>query len=212
MLSSLTQHLRRIFGQQKSIMVETKSVPNGNGVHTDTTPKPLHQVNIPFEKATFGMGCFWSCDSLFGAQKGVLRTRVGYSGGKSKQPTYRNIGDHTECIEIDFDPTKVSYTQLLNLFWNNHEYGLTTRIKTQYQSLILYHNEKQKEMAEQTQLKISPQNLQSSHIAARLNGYLVGVGGVKQFDEEAESLGLTKEQIEYVRKYVVDNEGGGLTC
>uniref|UniRef100_A0A336N0D2 peptide-methionine (S)-S-oxide reductase n=1 Tax=Culicoides sonorensis TaxID=179676 RepID=A0A336N0D2_CULSO len=124
---------------------DRKSVPNGNGVHTDKTPKPLHQVNIPFEKATFGMGCFWSCDSLFGAQKGVLRTRVGYSGGK-------------------------------------------------------------------TQLKISPQNLQSSHIAARLNGYLVGVGGVKQFDEEAESLGLTKEQIEYVRKYVVDNEGGGLTC
>lgn len=73
-----------------------------------------------------------------------------------------------------------------------------------------YRLQHHKELA--SQLKLSPQLLQTSHIAARLNGYLVGVGGVKQFDDEAESLGLTKEQIEYVRKYVVDNEGGGLTC
>lgn len=72
-------------------------------------------------------------------------------------------GDHTECIEIDFDPTKISYTQILTIFWNNHEYGLTTRIKTQYQSLILYHNDKQKEMAEQSkekeQLKRAPEQI-----------------------------------------------------
>jgi peptide-methionine (S)-S-oxide reductase len=54
--------------------------------------------------------------------------------------------------------------------------------------------------------------LVNSHIAARLNGYLVGVGGVEQFDKEAEQLGLTQKQIEYVRKYVKENEGGGLSC
>ena len=50
-----------------------------------------HEVNIPFEKATFGMGCFWGCDCLYGAQEGVLRTTVGYCGGTSVLPTYKNM-------------------------------------------------------------------------------------------------------------------------
>lgn len=54
-------------------------------------PALLHDVDIVFKKATFGMGCFWSCDSLFGATIGVLRTRVGYSGGTYKNPVYRNL-------------------------------------------------------------------------------------------------------------------------
>lgn len=53
-------------------------------------------------------------------------------------------GDHVECVSVDYDPKKVSYNQLLNIFWNNHEYGLTTRVKRQYMSLILYHDEDQK--------------------------------------------------------------------
>jgi peptide-methionine (S)-S-oxide reductase len=61
-------------------------------------------------------------------------------------------------------------------------------------------------------LHLTPSLLVNSHIAARLNGYLVGVGGVEQFDKEAEQLGLTQKQIEYVRKYVKENEGGGLSC
>lgn len=56
-------------------------------------------------------------------------------------------GDHVECISMDFDPRKVSYKALLDLFWNNHEYGLTTRVKRQYLSLILYHNDEQKRIA-----------------------------------------------------------------
>lgn len=56
-------------------------------------------------------------------------------------------GDFIECVEIDYDPKKISYIQLLQLFWNNHEYGLTTRVKRQYSSLILYHNDQQKSLA-----------------------------------------------------------------
>lgn len=56
-------------------------------------------------------------------------------------------GDHVEVVRIDYDPDKITYEELLNLFWNNHEYGLTTRVKRQYMSLILYHNEEQKEYA-----------------------------------------------------------------
>lgn len=61
-----------------------------------------------------------------------------------------NSGDHVEVIAIDFDPTQISYYNLLGLFWNNHEYGLTTRVKRQYASLILYQNDQQKEVAEKS--------------------------------------------------------------
>lgn len=54
-------------------------------------PSLVHEVNVPFRKATFGMGCFWACDALFGATPGVLRTRVGYSGGSTAEPTYKKM-------------------------------------------------------------------------------------------------------------------------
>lgn len=94
------------------------------------------------------MGCFWGAESLYGATNGVLRTRVGYCGGTKPSPTYKNIGDHTEAIEIHYDPKNVKFEDLLHLFWNNHEYGLTTKIKKQYASIIFYHNEEQKKISE----------------------------------------------------------------
>lgn len=102
------------------------------------------------KKATFGMGCFWAGDSLFGATPGVIRTSVGYAGGLKDNPAYRNLGDHTEVIDIEYDPEVISYSQLLNLFWNNHEYGLTKLIKRQYMSLILYHDDEQRILAEKS--------------------------------------------------------------
>lgn len=236
-------------------MFKTKS---SNGESEKTLPVPKHEDDTPFEKATFGMGCFWSCDSLYGAQKGVIRTKVGYSGGSLDNPVYRNLGDHTEVIEVHYDPKTIAYEKLLNLFWNNHEYGLTTKIKKQYASIIFYHNDEQKKTAEESrvaeqkirtnetiitqivkastfypaedyhqkyrlqahkklasELGLHPSAsklLQTSTVAAKLNGYLVGIGGSKQFLEEAEGLGLNEKQIQYVLKYVKDNEGGGLTC
>lgn len=72
-------------------------------------------------------------------------------------------GDHTEVIEIDYDPQTISYNDLLDLFWNNHEYGLTTRMKRQYMSLILYHNEQQRQIAEasraEEQVKRAPEHI-----------------------------------------------------
>lgn len=63
-------------------------------------------------------------------------------------PFHFNRGDHVEVISIDFDPTKITYAKLLDLFWNNHEYGLTARVKRQYSSVIYYHNDEQKRIAE----------------------------------------------------------------
>ncbi|MFO7990738.1 MAG: peptide-methionine (R)-S-oxide reductase MsrB [Thermoplasmata archaeon] len=97
------------------------------------------------ETATFSLGCFWGPDSRFGAVPGVVRTRVGYAGGTKENPTYRNLGDHTETIQIDYDPEKVSYEELLDVFWNSHD--PTYQKSTQYRSIIFYH-EGQKELAQ----------------------------------------------------------------
>lgn len=79
-------------------------------------------------------------------------------------------GDHVECVSVDYDVMKISYKQLLNIFWNNHEYGLTTRVKRQYMSLILYHNEKQRIEAlkslEEEKIRRSPEILITEIAAA----------------------------------------------
>lgn len=82
---------------------------------------------------------------------GVVRTRVGYAGGKKKDPTYRSIGDHSETIQIDFDPARVSYKQLLAVFWNNHNPTQRTWSQ-QYKSAIFYHDDNQRKVALETQV------------------------------------------------------------
>jgi len=82
---------------------------------------PLHEVDIPTVKATFALGCFWGPDGLFGATPGVIRTRVGFTGGSKAAPTYKSLGDHTEAIEIDFDPKEITYDKLLDMFWTHHD-------------------------------------------------------------------------------------------
>jgi methionine-S-sulfoxide reductase len=80
---------------------------------------------------------------------GVVRTRVGYSGGRTKDPTYRSIGDHSETIQIDYDPTRVTYRKLLSIFWRSH--NPTSRAwSRQYMSAIFYHNEEQRKLALET--------------------------------------------------------------
>ncbi|XP_019701190.1 peptide methionine sulfoxide reductase isoform X2 [Harpegnathos saltator] len=106
---------------------------------------------VASKRATFGMGCFWAGDALFGALPGVIRTCVGYAGGTKDSPIYKDMGDHTEVVDIEYNPELISYSYLLELFWNNHEYGLTTKIKRQYMSLILYHDEEQRSLATESQ-------------------------------------------------------------
>jgi methionine-S-sulfoxide reductase len=80
---------------------------------------------------------------------GVVRTRVGYSGGQQKDPTYRSIGDHSETIQIDYDPARISYKKLLYIFWQSHD--PTHRAwSRQYMSAIFYHNDEQQKLALET--------------------------------------------------------------
>ena len=66
------------------------------------------------ETATFALGCFWCPDAQFGILPGVVRTRVGYAGGTTENPTYHDLGDHTECVQIDYDPRALSFDQVLD--------------------------------------------------------------------------------------------------
>jgi peptide-methionine (S)-S-oxide reductase len=79
----------------------------------------------------------------------VIRTRVGYAGGTKENPTYRSLGDHSETIQIDYDPTQITYGELLDLFWDSH--NPTARSwSQQYASIIFYHNEEQRQLALET--------------------------------------------------------------
>ncbi len=100
------------------------------------------------EIALFSLGCFWGPDALFGSLSGILRTEVGYAGGKKKKPTYRDLGDHTESIRIEYNPDEITYKDLLDNFWRSHD---PTRIREkQYRSMIFHYCEKQKILAQQS--------------------------------------------------------------
>lgn len=95
---------------------------------------------------TLGMGCFWSPEALFGGLPGVVRTRTGYAGGTTPAPTYRQMGDHTETVQITFDPNGISLKQLLRIFWDNHNpYNINGYKGRQYRSLLIYHHDAQRE-------------------------------------------------------------------
>ncbi|MBI2109249.1 MAG: peptide-methionine (S)-S-oxide reductase MsrA [Parcubacteria group bacterium] len=100
------------------------------------------------QKATFSLGCFWGPDDFFSTLKGVTETIVGYSGGTTENPNYEDLGDHTETIEISFDDTVISYEELLKHFWKLHD--PTEEHKTQYKSIIFYHDDAQKNSAEKS--------------------------------------------------------------
>ena len=99
-------------------------------------------------KATFAMGCFWGPEEYFSKLKGVRSTKVGYSGGPKKNPTYEDLGNHTESIEIIFDSDKITYKELLKHFWEQHD--PTANNITQYKSIIFFHNKTQQKLAEKS--------------------------------------------------------------
>ncbi len=100
------------------------------------------------ETATFALGCFWSPDARFGVVPGIVRTRVGYAGGSKQNPSYHDLGGHTETVQVDYNPTQTSYEKLLELFWSSHT--PTRQGSSQYKSALFVHNETQKKLAEET--------------------------------------------------------------
>ena len=106
--------------------------------------------------ATFGAGCFWGVEAAYRQIPGVLSTRVGYLGGTLENPTYRDVCSgrtgHAEVVEVTYDPARLTYDDLLTVFWENHNPTTLNRqgpdIGEQYRSAIFYHDDEQKAAAE----------------------------------------------------------------
>jgi peptide-methionine (S)-S-oxide reductase len=107
------------------------------------------------KKATFGAGCFWGVEAAFRQIEGVTRTRVGYSGGTLENPSYEDVCSHTtghaEVVEVTYDPERVSYDELLDVFWHKHDPTQLNRqgwdIGDQYRSVVFFHEAEQQEAA-----------------------------------------------------------------
>ncbi|MDP5170610.1 MAG: peptide-methionine (S)-S-oxide reductase MsrA [Bacteroidia bacterium] len=126
--------------------------------------------------ATFGNGCFWCTEAIFQRIAGVHTVVSGYTGGKVKNPTYREVcygrTGHAEVIQISFDPEIVSFEKLLEIFWKTHDPTTLNRqgndVGTQYRSAVFYHDEKQKQLAEHYKAKLDASGIFADPIVTEI--------------------------------------------
>ena len=136
-----------------------------NTLKTNST-MDITPYGIKTDTATFAAGCFWCVEAVFQELKGVLSVTSGYTGGKIKNPTYREVCSgltgHAEACQIIFDPAVITYDELLEAFWSSHDPTTLNRQGadqgTQYRSAIFYHNEDQKKLAESYKAKLNAEN------------------------------------------------------
>lgn len=128
------------------------------------------------KKATFAAGCFWGVEAAFRQIEGVTSTRVGYAGGSSKYPTYRDVCSgttgHAESVEVEYDPSKVSYEELLTVFWENHDPTTMNRqgpdVGTQYRSAIFFHDAEQSAAAQASKEELQKSGKYSRDIVTEI--------------------------------------------
>lgn len=121
-------------------------------------------INTKYEIATFGGGCFWCTEAMFRELEGVIKVESGYAGGQVPNPTYKQVctgtTGHAEVIQITFDPTKISYDEILLVHFTTHDPTTLNRqgndAGTQYRSIILYHDAAQKASAERAVSEVAP--------------------------------------------------------
>lgn len=142
----------------------TSACGQTNPKNTKETSKPMTQTSTSnIDTATFGAGCFWCVEAVFQRLNGVLSVESGYSGGMIKNPAYREVcmgtTGHAEVCRITYDKTKVSFDELLEVFWKTHDPTTLNQqgndIGTQYRSAIFYHNIEQKQLAEKYKEEIN---------------------------------------------------------
>ena len=150
------------------------------------------------KKAVFAGGCFWGLEDLFRDQPGVGATEAGYTGGKSENPTYDNHPGHAEALEIEYDPEKTSYKQLLDFFFQIHNPTTLNQqgndVGTSYRSAIFYANEEERSEAEKFIEIVNGSDRWSGPVVTTL-----------------EPLGIFYPAEEYHQDYLQKNPGG-YTC
>lgn len=133
------------------------------------------------DTATFANGCFWCTEAIFQDLEGVEKVTSGYTGGSVKNPSYREVctGEtgHAECLQIIFDPKKISFGELLEVFWKTHDPTTLNRqgndSGTQYRSAIFYHNENQKEFAEKYKKELNASGAYNDPVVTEITPFHV---------------------------------------
>lgn len=136
-------------------------------------------VNTATDTATFGTGCFWCTEAIFQQLDGVVSATSGYSGGQVNNPTYKEVCSgntgHAEVIQVVYDPAKVTFDELLEVFWQTHDPTTLNRqgndVGTQYRSVIFYHNNEQKEKAEKYKVELDKSGAFSNPIVTEISPY-----------------------------------------
>ena len=140
-----------------------------------------NSLKAGLEVATFGTGCFWCTEAVFQNVEGVEKVESGYTGGKVKNPTYKEVCSgltgHAEVIQLSYDPSKVSFDVLLEIFWKTHDPTTLNRQGndegTQYRSAIFYHNPEQKRLAEEYKKKLDASGAFDNPIVTEITPFSV---------------------------------------
>jgi peptide-methionine (S)-S-oxide reductase len=133
------------------------------------------------ETATFGTGCFWCTEAIFQQLEGVIKVTSGYSGGHVANPTYEEVCNkktgHAECLNIEYDKSKISFDELLEVFWKSHDPTTLNRqgndVGPQYRSVIFYHNNEQKEKAEKYKAELNESGIFDKPIVTEIEPFTV---------------------------------------
>ena len=158
--------------QKKDHYEESKTFKQMN----DTKP---NETGKKEEVATFGAGCFWCTEAQFQQLKGVNRVESGYSGGQIEHPTYKQVctgsTGHAEVTNVYYDPSVISYDELLAAFWTMHDPTQLNRqgndVGTQYRSVIFYHNNEQKQKAEEYKKKLNEEKAYNAPVVTEISPY-----------------------------------------
>jgi len=144
----------------------------------DTNAQTMNnqKTSTTTELATFGAGCFWCVEAIFSRVDGVLDVQSGYSGGQVKNPTYKEVctgsTGHAEVCQLTYDPSKISYLKLLEIFWKTHDPTTLNRqgndVGTQYRSAIFYHNGEQMKIAAEMKDKLNREGIWSDPIVTEI--------------------------------------------